>query len=116
MNFRREISYFLGIMTYLFLRSLPPSPVFFFSGYWRNQNGGSLLSMLSGASIWAQALVVIICGHSLRYIKAFLLCFGTFRASKPGLSNFEGKRGKSLSLRNKIFPYGNSYSLWSVSH
>ena len=26
MNFRMEISYFLGIMTYPLLRSLPPSP------------------------------------------------------------------------------------------
>ena len=39
----------------------------------------------------------------------FLLCFGFWPASWKN-SNLKGKGGKSLSIENKNFPYGNSYS------
>ena len=37
--------------------------------------------------------------------------FRVFRASELEHSNLKEKGGKSLSLRNKTFPFGNSYSL-----
>ena len=36
--------------------------------------------------------------------------FRVFRASELEHSNLKGKGGQSLSLRNKTFPFGNSYS------
>ena len=55
----------------------------------------------------------------------FWLCF-EFLACQPENSNLKEKGGKSLSLRNKNFPYGNSYSvrtkeyihmpMWSAVH
>ena len=36
--------------------------------------------------------------------------FRVFRASELEHSNLKEKGGKSLSIRNKAFPFGNSYS------
>ena len=36
--------------------------------------------------------------------------FRVFRASELEHSNLKEKGGKSLSIRNKTFPFGNSYS------
>ena len=46
----------------------------------------------TGPSLGAQALVIISCGLSLGYIKSFLLlCFGSYRAGEPELSNLKEK-------------------------
>ena len=37
-----------------------------------------------------------------------LVMFWVFRASELEHSNLKGKGGKSLSIRNKTFPFGNS--------
>ena len=72
----------------------------------------AVLHCLAFAGVVSDAVVCLILFVSYIVVHKktflFLLCFEIL-ASQPENSNLKEKGGKSLSLRNKNFPYGNSY-------
>ena len=81
MNFQVEISYLIEIMTYPFLRSLPPSPalIFLFLILLLEEDGGSPIVLGWGLVLGAD-LSYYYMGAQKRHIKGFVLViyFGIF--------------------------------------
>ena len=93
MNFQVEISYLIGIMTYPFLCSPPPSPalVFLFLILLFEEDGGSPIVLGWGLVLGADLSYYV--GYRGKTHKSFCSCyeFRDFRAGKPEVSNLKEK-------------------------